>query len=65
MPRVAIVGAGAAGVFTAYSLREMYGNGYDIQLFEANDRVGGNTYTRDVEYGGKSYSIDCGAQFFS
>lgn len=65
MPRVAIVGAGAAGVFTAYSLSEMYGDGYDIQLFEANDRVGGNTYTRNVEYGGKSYSIDCGAQFFS
>jgi predicted NAD/FAD-binding protein len=65
MPRVAIVGAGAAGVFTAYRLREMYGDGYDIELFEANGRVGGNTYTTHVEYGGTEYSIDCGAQFFS
>jgi uncharacterized protein len=65
MPRVAIVGAGAAGVFTAYSLREMYGDGYDIELFEASDRVGGNTFSTQVEYGGKVYNIDCGAQFFS
>lgn len=62
--KIVIVGAGAAGVFTAYRLREMYGDAYEILLFEANDRVGGNTLSKTVEYGGKSYSIDCGAQFF-
>jgi monoamine oxidase len=62
--RVVIVGAGAAGVFTAYRLREMYGDKYEIVLLEANGRVGGNCFSTHVEYGGKDYSIDCGAQFF-
>jgi predicted NAD/FAD-binding protein len=62
--RIVIVGAGAAGVFTAYRIREMYGDAYEVLLFEANDRVGGNTMSATVEYGGKPYNIDCGAQFF-
>jgi predicted NAD/FAD-binding protein len=62
--RVVIVGAGAAGVFTAYRLREMYGDSYDIHLLERSGRIGGNTYTTHVDYGGQRYSIDCGAQFF-
>jgi predicted NAD/FAD-binding protein len=62
--RVVIVGAGAAGVFTAYRLREMYGDAYDIQLLESSGRIGGNTYATELEYGGQTYSIDCGAQFF-
>lgn len=62
--RIVIVGAGAAGVFTAYRLREMYGNKYEIRLLEANDRVGGNCLSVKKKIGGKDYSIDCGAQFF-
>ncbi|NUO48644.1 MAG: NAD(P)-binding protein, partial [Polyangiaceae bacterium] len=62
--RVIIVGAGAAGVFTAYRLREMYGDKYELAILEANNRIGGNCYSTHVEYGGKDYSIDCGAQFF-
>lgn len=62
--RVVIVGAGAAGVFTAYRLKEMYEDLYEVRLFEANDRVGGNTLSKQLSYGGKSYNIDCGAQFF-
>jgi len=62
--RVIIVGAGAAGVFTAYKLREMYGDKYEIVLIEANPRIGGNCFSTQVEYGNKSYNIDCGAQFF-
>lgn len=62
--RIVIIGAGAAGVFAAYRLREMYGSLYEIVLLESKDRVGGNCYSTDVTYGGKSYSIDCGAQFF-
>jgi predicted NAD/FAD-binding protein len=62
--RIVVVGAGAAGVFTAYRIREMYGDAYDVVLLEASDRVGGNCFTTGVSYGGKVYSIDCGAQFF-
>jgi predicted NAD/FAD-binding protein len=62
--RVVIVGAGAAGVFTAYRLREMYGDIYDIHLLEGSGRVGGNTFSTHLEYGNQWYSIDCGAQFF-
>lgn len=63
-PRVVIIGAGAAGVFTAYRLREMYGDRYDIVLLEKSGRVGGNVSTTKVKFGKKTYSIDCGAQFF-
>ena len=42
----------------------MYGTAYDVVLLESKDRVGGNCFTTNVQYGGKSYSIDCGAQFF-
>jgi hypothetical protein len=62
--RIVIIGAGAAGVFTAYRLREMYGPLHDIVLLERSNRVGGNTYSTTVEYGGRAYNIDCGAQFF-
>lgn len=63
--KVVIVGAGAAGVFTAYRLREMYGEGaYEVTLLEARDRIGGNCYSKTISAGGSDYSIDCGAQFF-
>lgn len=62
--RIVIIGAGAAGVFTAYRLREMYGSLHDIVLLERSGRVGGNTYSTTLQYGGRDYSIDCGAQFF-
>ncbi len=61
---VAIVGAGAAGAYTAYRLKMMYGATYEIELYEKSDRVGGNTWTQTTEFGGKTYPIDCGAQFF-
>jgi predicted NAD/FAD-binding protein len=62
--RIVVVGAGAAGVFTAYRIKEMYADKYEVVLVEASDRVGGNCFTTLVEYGDKPYTIDCGAQFF-
>jgi len=59
-----IIGAGAAGVFTAYRLREMYGDRYEVVLVEKSGRVGGNTFSTKLKYGKHDYSIDCGAQFF-
>ncbi|MEM7271332.1 MAG: FAD-dependent oxidoreductase, partial [Pseudomonadota bacterium] len=43
-PRVAVVGAGAAGMTAA---RELYRCGFDVSIFEASDRIGGRLYTRD------------------
>ncbi len=62
--KLVIVGAGAAGVYTAYRVKEMYGDQYDVALLEAGPRVGGNTSSAELTYGGKAYNIDCGAQFF-
>lgn len=64
-PRVVIIGAGAAGVFTAYRLRQRHGDDFEVVLLERTGRVGGNAQSITVSFGGTEYSIDCGAQFFS
>ena len=64
LPTVVIVGAGAAGVFTAYQITKHWPGQFDVRLFEASPVVGGNVSSLNVEYGGQSYAIDAGAQFF-
>src|SRR5215831_1697363 len=64
LPIVAIVGAGAAGIFTAYQLSQQFPGKYDIRLFEAAPKIGGNVSSVYVTYGGQTYAIDAGAQFF-
>lgn len=63
--RVVIVGAGAAGVFTAYRLRQRFGDATEIVLLEQRDRAGGNALTTHLTLDGASYPIDAGAQFFA
>jgi predicted NAD/FAD-dependent oxidoreductase len=63
-PRIVIIGAGAAGVFTAYRLREMYGDRYEVVLLEKSAKIGGNASSTTLKFGSRKYSIDCGAQFF-
>lgn len=46
-PRIAVVGAGLAGLTCAYQLRQA---GYSAQLFEAADRVGGRCWTRRGDF---------------
>jgi len=58
--RVVIVGAGAAGVYTAYRLRRLLGDDCEIVLLEGSDRIGGNASTLQVG----DTSVECGAQFF-
>ncbi|MBC8067353.1 MAG: NAD(P)-binding protein, partial [Deltaproteobacteria bacterium] len=58
--RVVIVGAGAAGVFTADQLRRRLGRSCEITLLESSPRVGGNAMSRSI--GGAR--VECGAQFF-
>ena len=65
LPTVVIVGAGAAGVFTAYELNQQFPGKYTIRLLEAGPTIGGNVSSVSVTYGGQPYVIDAGAQFFS
>ena len=65
LPTVVIVGAGAAGIFTAYQLNQQFPGKYDIRLFEAAPQIGGNVSSVYTPYGGQTYVIDAGAQFFS
>ena len=64
-PRIVIVGAGAAGVFAAYRIRERYADAFEIVLLEKSARAGGNALTTTVTSDGQPYAIDCGAQFFA
>ena len=54
--KIAIIGAGIAGLTVAYRLR----NTHDVQVFEAQSHVGGHTHTHDVPLQGKNYRIDTG-----
>ncbi|GAA3019350.1 FAD-dependent oxidoreductase [Kitasatospora albolonga] len=53
-PRVAVVGAGVAGLSAAYKLREHA----EITLFEAEGRPGGHANTIEVEDEGRTLGID-------
>lgn len=62
--KVVIIGAGAAGVFTAYLLKKFAPGCFDVTLLEKNDTVGGHTISFQKTAGGMSVNIDAGAQFF-
>ncbi|HMH50258.1 MAG TPA: FAD-dependent oxidoreductase [Candidatus Acidoferrum sp.] len=64
VPTIVIVGAGAAGIFTAYRINRQFPGKFDIRLFEAAPKIGGNVSSVYVSYGGQPYAIDAGAQFF-
>lgn len=55
--KVAIVGSGISGLTAAYKLTKL---GYDITLFENNDRLGGHTATIDIEHNGEKLAVDTG-----
>jgi protoporphyrinogen oxidase len=63
-PTVVIIGAGAAGIFTAYQINKQWPGKFNIQIFEAAQEIGGNVSSLTVQYGGQTYIIDAGAQFF-
>lgn len=54
--RIAVVGAGIAGLASAWLLSRQH----EVTLFEANDYLGGHTHTHEVEQGGRSYRVDSG-----
>ncbi len=60
--RIAIVGAGIAGLGTAWLLSRQ---GHAVTLFEANNRLGGHTATVDVTLDGQTFPVDTGFLVFN
>lgn len=58
--RLAIVGGGMGGVATAW----LCDAEWDVSLFEANDRLGGNCASETVEDRDGDVVVDLGAEFF-
>jgi uncharacterized protein len=54
--RIAVVGAGIAGMASAWLLSREH----EVVLFEAGDRLGGHTHTHDIELGGRRWAVDTG-----
>lgn len=59
-PSVAVIGAGIAGVSAAWLLDQAW----KVDLYEANDRLGGNVHTVEVDAGGRAVPVDLGAQYY-
>ncbi|MBT1170679.1 prenylcysteine lyase family protein [Bifidobacterium sp. SO4] len=55
MARIAVAGAGAAGVGAAWQLRELVGDDADITVFEKKEHAGGRAWT--VEFAGTTVEI--------
>ena len=60
LPRIAIVGAGMAGVSLAWLLD----GEYDVTLIEAGASIGGNVQSVEVDLDGHQFVVDIGAQYF-
>lgn len=58
--KIAIVGSGVSGLVSALLLAE----DHDVDLYEANDYVGGHTHTIDVDLDGR-YAVDTGFIVFN
>ncbi|HEU4974185.1 MAG TPA: FAD-dependent oxidoreductase [Baekduia sp.] len=56
IPRVAVIGAGAAGLTAALALH----GDHDVTLFEAAPRAGGHAWTIDVDLPGGPVAVDVG-----
>ncbi|MBK7043240.1 MAG: FAD-dependent oxidoreductase [Rhodanobacteraceae bacterium] len=54
--KIAVVGSGISGIGAAWLLSREH----EVTLFEANDYVGGNTHTHEIELNGAVYHVDTG-----
>ena len=60
--RVAVVGGGISGVGCAYTLRQ---GGYEVVIYEARDKLGGNAQTATFEVNGKQITQDLSVCFWA
>ena len=60
--RIAIIGAGMAGLTCATRLTE---NGHEVTVFDKGRGPGGRMATRRVEHEGETFRFDHGAQYFT
>jgi predicted NAD/FAD-binding protein len=60
--KIAVVGAGIAGLSCAYRLVEA---GADVTLFESGDYFGGHSNTVDVTLDGRTFGVDTGFLVFN
>ena len=60
-PKVAVIGAGGAGLTTAWLLE----NNFDVTLYENSSRLGGHADTVTVTIDGQTSEIDAGFEFFT
>ncbi|MBV8635855.1 MAG: FAD-dependent oxidoreductase [Burkholderiaceae bacterium] len=60
--KVAVVGAGIAGLSCAYTLVKA---GVDVTLLESGDYFGGHSHTVDVTLDGKTFGVDTGFLVFN
>jgi predicted NAD/FAD-binding protein len=56
MERIAVIGAGIAGLGAAWALDRVH----DVTLYEADDRLGGHANTVEIEDEGRSVAVDTG-----
>ncbi len=59
--KIAIIGSGISGLTAAFMLNKKH----DICLYEAADRLGGHTATKQVKVNDKEYAIDTGFIVFN
>ncbi|WP_310793545.1 flavin monoamine oxidase family protein [Pseudarthrobacter phenanthrenivorans] len=59
-PRIAIIGAGLAGLAAATQLVK---SGRDVTVYEARDRVGGRVWSETITAAGAQHVIERGAEF--
>lgn len=59
--KIAIVGAGIAGLTSAYYLCRRH----DITVFESSERIGGHSHTVRVREGGREVAVDTGFVVFN
>ena len=59
--RIAIVGAGIAGLGAAYLL----GRRHEVVVYEAETRLGGHTHTHSIELAGERQQVDTGFIVFN
>ncbi|PKQ29566.1 MAG: NAD/FAD-binding protein [Actinobacteria bacterium HGW-Actinobacteria-10] len=59
--KIAVIGAGIGGISSAWLLSQAY----EVDLFEAEENLGGHTLTIDVDTGSGPFPVDTGFQVFN